>query len=194
MQAVIDYLNGIRKMSPALEQYLRSILKHHPYKKGQHALKAGDICTEIQFIVTGLMWSYTVKDKKKVANWFMKRGDIIISILSFFKQIAAEDSIQALEATECWGITFAELWDVFERYPEFFRHGFIILTDYYCRDNERLTGLLKLDAAFNYARLMAKDPDLVQRVDNRKMASYFGVSLRKYNYIRDAFRKHSAGD
>jgi CRP-like cAMP-binding protein len=178
-------------MSFALEQHLRSILRQHLYKKNDHALKADDICSEIQFIVTGLMWSYTVKGKKKVANWFMKEGDIIISILSFFKQIAAEDSIQAIEATECRGITFAELWDVFKLYPEFFRHGLIILTDYYCRDNERLTGLLKLYADLNYARLMAKDPDLIQRVDNRKMASFFGVGLRKYNYIREAFRNNS---
>jgi CRP/FNR family transcriptional regulator, anaerobic regulatory protein len=188
MQAVIDYLNGIYPMSPALEQYIRSILSRRLYKKGQHALKAGDVCSEIQFIVAGLMWSYTVKGKKKVANWFMKEGDIIISILSFFKQIAAEDSIQAVEATECWGITFEQLWDVFKLYPEFFRHGFIILTDYYCRDNERLTNLLKRDADLNYASLMATHPDLFLRVDNRKMASYFGLSLRKYIYIRDAFR------
>jgi CRP/FNR family transcriptional regulator, anaerobic regulatory protein len=191
MEELIQFLHSIRQMSSGLEQHLRSILHRSIYKKGEAALKAGAICSEIQFIKTGLMWSFTAAGKKKVANWFMKEGTIIISILSFLKQIAAEDNMEALEPIECWGITYEELWDTFERFPEFFRHGFIILADYYCRDHERLTNLLKLKAAANYARVMEKDPDLIQRVDNRKMASFFGVSLRKYNYIRDAFRRKS---
>jgi CRP-like cAMP-binding protein len=180
MEELILMLKRIHPLSPELEAYLRTIIKPRIYRAGEHLLQVGEISKDILFLKKGLVMSYYPRRKKEVANWFMKEGDICISILSFFRQQPSVDSIVAYEYCECWGITHPELQATYQFYPEFNRHAQQITSEYYCRSEERHQAILRQTAEEKYARLVQNDPDLIRRVKNKHLASFLNVADRTY--------------
>lgn len=187
MEEIIALLHSIRPMSSALEQHLRHILRRRTFQRKEVLLKAGEIAGEILFIRKGLIRSYVLLDGKPVSNWFMKEGDITIAVESFLWQVASDEFLQALEESECWGISRDELWDTYQRYPEFLWTGLLITNTYYTRSIKRERAQRRLDPNEKYALMMRTEPELMRRVANIHMASYLDVSSRTYAGMRKRY-------
>jgi CRP-like cAMP-binding protein len=187
MEEIISLLHSIRRLSPELEEHLRRILRQFTYRKKELLLKTGDIASHILFIQKGLIRSFSMIKGQDVSHWFMKEGDIIISVESFLWQTLSDEFIQALEECECWGITRAELWETYERFPEFLWHGLLITNIYYTRSIKRERTHRRLRPRDKYALMMKADQELIRRVPNKHMASYLDVSIRTYASIRKWF-------
>jgi CRP-like cAMP-binding protein len=184
MEELIGLLQSIHALSPPLEGWLRSVIKQEWFGAGEHLLEPGQVSRDIWFIRRGLVRSYRLIRGREVSKWFMKEGDICISILSFLRQAPADDSIIALEDCECWGITYDELQDAYREFPEFNLHGRLITSDYYIRSELRNDGILGQLPEDKYAQIMRDDPDLVSRVPYKHLASFLNVSERTFYDIR----------
>lgn len=189
MENLIKLLHCIYPMSPELAAHLRSKIKLFRYRKGEMILREGAICNHIFYIEKGLVRSYYILNGKDVSNWFMKEGDIYISVLSFLRRIASTDNIIALEDSEFWGITHTELEETYRLFPEFHNHGRLITGEYYCRSEERHQAILRQKPEDKYDRLMQTDPDLVQRISNKHLASFLNVGDRTFSLIRKAYKE-----
>jgi CRP/FNR family transcriptional regulator, anaerobic regulatory protein len=110
-------------------------------------------------------------------------------VRSFLRQRPSVDSIVALEDCECWGITHAELEEVYRLYPEFNLHGRIITGEYYCRSEERHEFKHNRTPEYRYEHIMTTEPELVARVPRKYLASYLSVSLRTLGSIKSSFTK-----
>ncbi len=97
MKELLEYLNSIHPVSAKLQEYLLSNLKTKSIPKKDYLLKAKQICKNIYFIEKGLVRCFYVEEEKEVCSWFIKEGDIIISVESFYSQTPSYESIQALE-------------------------------------------------------------------------------------------------
>lgn len=191
MEKLILLLEYFAPISPTLRAHLKSIIKPVYFKKGEIILREGEIANFIYYIESGLVRSYYMLNGKEVSNWFMKEGDIFISVLSFFRQIPSMDTLVALEDCVCWGISHKELEETYKDYPEFDKHGRLISNEYYCRSELRHIERKRQKPEQKYEILMEKDPDLVARVNNDHMASFLDVGLRTYNGIRKAYAEKS---
>jgi len=189
MEQLLNLLASIYPLSERLETHLRGIIKLAVYKKGAVILPAGEVCNHIFFIETGLVRSFYAVDGKEVSNWFMKEGDICISVLSFLRRIPSFETHIALEACRCWGITYVELEEVYRLQPEFNIHGRIITGEYYCRSEERQIDIKLRTPAERYKKLMEKDPGLILRVQNNDLASFLGVRPRTLDNMKRAFKE-----
>lgn len=187
MEEIIEQLHSIRQLSPALETHLRGILRRHTFRKKEVLLKTGDIATQILFIGKGLIRSWSLVEGRDVSHWFMKEGDIIIAVESFLWEVPSDEYLQALEDSECWGITREELWNTYELYPEFLWHGLLITSIYYTRSIKREKTYRRMHPEDKYALMMANDAELIRRVPNVHMASYLDVSIRTYASIRKSY-------
>ena len=97
MKELMLYLESIYPMTDGLKEHLASILKVKELSKKTYLLRAGHVCRNIYFINTGLLRCFYIKDDHEVCSWFMKEGNVIISIESFYQQKQSYESIQALE-------------------------------------------------------------------------------------------------
>lgn len=190
MEKLILLLDRVAPLSPRLRAHLRKIIKLKKFKKGEVILPAGQVGGHIYYIEKGLVRSYYILRRKQVSNWFMKEGDIFISVLSFFRQIPSVDMHVALEDCICWGISHEELEKTYELFPEFNKHGRLISNEYYCRSEERHIALKRQKKEHKYEILMEKDPGLVSRINNEHMASYLDVSPRTYDNMRKKYAEH----
>ena len=184
MEELIRLLDGIAPLSRGLEGWLRSIIRQKCFNQDAFLLEKGQISRDILYIRRGLVRSYRVIRDREISKWFMKEGDICISILSFLRQAPAVDWIAALEDCECWGITYAELQQTYENHPEFNLHGRLITSDYYIRSELRNDAIMGQTPEDKYAQLMETNIDLMRRVQNNHLASFLNVSERTFYDIQ----------
>src|SRR5688572_24112032 len=108
MKELLFYLESIHPMSDGLKQYLETNLKVKELPRKSYLLKAGHVSRNICFIAEGLLRCFYIKDQHEVSSWFMKEGDVIVSVESFFSQRESYESIQALEDSLLYYISYDE--------------------------------------------------------------------------------------
>lgn len=176
MELLLKYLNSIQPLSEGLTEHLKSILKFKSVSKKDFLLKAGRVCRSICFIHTGLLRCFYINDDTEICSWFMKEGDVIISVESFFQQKESYESIQALEDCVLFYITYDELMAVYRNFPEFNFIGRILTEKYYTLSEQRLYSLRMKRSHERYNFLMKNFPELIKRVPSKYLASYLGIT------------------
>jgi len=189
MEELIIFLHGIAPLSPKLEKWLRSIIRRYVYKAGDKILVPGKKCDKIFFVRTGLIRIYHMLDNQEVSDWFIKEGDVCISVGSFFYQIDSEEFLVALEDCECWGINFEELEKTFAKFIEFNIHGRIISNRYYAELYRRSSSLKRQTPDRKYEMLIDKNESFLTRISPDDMASYLDVGRTTYFKIKKSYVK-----
>lgn len=184
MEIIISYLNSIHPISPKLQDLIKSSLILKEFKKNSIILKEGRVSEFIFFIESGLVRAYYIKDDTEISSWFMKEGDIIISVKSFYTQSPATESLQALEDCILYGITYQDLQHIYHNFPEFNFIGRVLTEKYYMRCEDRIYSLRKQKGNKRYEILQQQDPDLLQRVSSKHISSYLGLNVETLSRLR----------
>ncbi|PZR29108.1 MAG: Crp/Fnr family transcriptional regulator [Citrobacter freundii] len=184
MQTLLNFLNSVKPLSVELQTHLVRILKHKNVTKRQILLKAGHISREIYFIEEGLLRCYYDKGAQEVCTWFMKEGDVIISVESFFSQQPSEETIQAITPCSVWYITHSELSNIYQHYPEFNFIGRVLTEKYYVLLRKELRGLRMQSARERYDWLMEYHSELALRVPSKFLASWLGVGEPYFSTLK----------
>ena len=184
MDQLLTYLRSIHRISPALEDHLLQIVKWKIIKKKSFLLKPGQISRNMCFIQKGLLRAYYVRDQTEVSSWFMKEGDICVSIESFYEQRPGFEYIQAIEDTELFYIYYAELEEIYKQFPEFNVIGRILTIKYLSHWSRQLYAIRMQSAKEKYEWLFNSHPELIQRVPQKYIASYLNITPETLSKIR----------
>lgn len=176
MEKLLSFLNSIDPLSIELRDHLAQILKTRSFARKGYLLKAGHISRNIYFIEQGLVRCFYMLGDRDISAWFMKEGDVIVSVDSFFGQVESAEFIQALEDTLVHYISYDELEDIYRRFLVFNIHGRKVLTHYYRLSEQRTISLRSKKAKERFAYLNRYQPELLQRVPRKYLASYLGVT------------------
>ena len=176
MEELLRFLNSIHPLSSGLIEYLSIHLKEKNLSRKDYLLKAGQTCRHIYFIEEGLLRCFYLKGEVEVSSWFMKEGDVITSIGSFFNQKESYESIQALEACHLYYIDFNELQHIYNNFSEFNFISRVLLQKYYIIWDQQLYGLRMQQAQERYNWLMEAHPEIILRVPAKFIASYLGIT------------------
>lgn len=176
MEKLLEYLNSIHPISQSLLEYLSLNLKVKTLQKKDFLLKKGRVNTEICFVQSGLLRCFYMIDEKEVSSWFMKEGDVIISVESFFTQKESFESIQAVEDSELYYITYEELQFIYKHYAEFNFIGRVLTERYYTLSEQRLFSMRMQRARDRYLYLLEHHAELILRVPSKYLASYLGIA------------------
>src|SRR5262249_39678860 len=118
--------------------------------------------------------------------WFMKEGDLAISVKSFLLQVPGIEWIEALEDTVVHFISHAQLEELYSRWPEFNRIGRLLLQKYYILSEERNSSVKMHTAADRYQYLVDHYPELVRRVQAKHLAAYLGITMERLSVIKNS--------
>lgn len=192
MDQLLDFLDSIYPLSPPLRQHLTKILRTKHVKKKHFHLHAGQVCSQICFIESGLLKCFYKDDYgNEICSWFMKEGDIIVSVESFFKQERSYQFIQAVEDSVIHGITYDELQYLFNTFIEFNFIGRTLLQKYYCLAEQRLYSIRMKRASERYEYMLENSSELLSRVSKKDMASYLGIAKETYSRVSSAVNQRS---
>src|SRR6202035_3567234 len=116
MDKLLAFLDSIYPLPPELREQLIRLLKTRAFARKEFLLKAGHISRNIYFIEKGLVRCFYLLGNRDISAWFMKEGDVVVSVNSFFGQVQSSESIQALEDTTVHYISYEELEALYERF------------------------------------------------------------------------------
>ena len=156
-------------------------LKAQTVLKEGYLIKEGQVCQAFYFINQGSFRHYTVQENGEEAtlNLFI-RNEWLFEYKSFMTQQPSQNIIQAVAASEVFGLS---VWDFHElvRISEvFFRLGRILEQAIRNQDfqHNRLTPEQK------YERLLSWKPELLQHFPLKWIASYLGMTPETLSRIR----------
>ena len=184
MTELLQMLNSIHPLNDGLQNYLSEHLVRIEIPKKDFILKKGHICFNIYFIQKGLARCFYIKDDKEISSWFMNEGDVIVSVESFFKQVVSYESIQALEDCEMYYLSYADLQNAYQNFIEFNVTGRVLTEKYYMLSEQRLKQLRMQTSLEKYHDLIENNPQLIQRVPSKHLASYLGITEEHLSRIR----------
>lgn len=175
MNNVLKALEGPHPLSDTLKEHLSKVIKEKKLARGEHLLLKGQKCEFMSFVETGLLRCYSVKDDKQICTWFMREGDLTTSVESFYGQTPSLESVQAIEPTHVYYITYKELEYIYDHFMEFNYNGRILTQHYYRLSEQRSFSIRMQTAEERYQYLLNNHPELVKRVPNKYLASYLGM-------------------
>lgn len=184
MEQFFEILDSIHPLSKKLKEHLVRVLATQTLLKKQFLLQEGEICEKLYFIQEGLIRCFYHQNSKEVCSWFMKEGDLIISVESFFKQKRSYESVQVLEDCTLIGISYHELQDMYKKYPELNFIGRVLTEKYYALSEQRLYSLRMQRAPERYKSLLENFSELIRRVPSKYLASYLGVTEETLSRIK----------
>ena len=154
-----------------------SLLQTKNLKRKEFLLKQGDICKTEHFIVKGCLRTYTVDNNGfehivmfGIEDWWV--GDLY----SFLTQSPATYFIDALEDTEILQISKVNLDKLYKCVPKFERFFRLILQNAFISQQQRINQNLSFTAEQRYLYFIKKYPQLEQRLSQKQVSAYLGIT------------------
>ena len=156
---------------------------------GDHLLMAGERATCLWFVVSGCVRTYTTDAQGREHNLaFSTEGWWCTDSASFFESGRATLSLQALEATSLLSLSLLDLEQLCTQVPKFDRFFRLLTQKGYQLLERRLVAMLRLTAEARFTRFHRQYPRLLNRVAQKHIASYLGITPEFLSMLR---RKHT---
>jgi CRP-like cAMP-binding protein len=148
-------------------------------------LKEGQVCQNIYFINDGALRAYHVdKQDKETTIMFGVSDWWITDMYSFLNKLPALMYIEALENSIVLELSKDKLDELYLKVPKFERFFRIIIQNAYVREQVRVIHNLSTTAEERYEIFMQKYPHIAQRVTQKQIASYLGITPEFLSAIR----------
>lgn len=155
----------------------------------QYLLQQGEICKYEFFIIKGFLRSFFVDDNGNdhslnfaFEDWWISDSE------SFLKQLPSEINIIAHELTVVMQIEKVILDQLYLDFPIFDRFWRLLNQNFNLSQNERILNAISMNGADRYHALLVKYPKIENRLAQKHIASYLGITPVFLSMIR---RNHS---
>jgi CRP-like cAMP-binding protein len=189
-EKLFTVLMTVYPLSDALKNYLSQRVKVLRFKKKHILLRPGEIANNIYFISEGLLRAYYTDEKgEEHTFWVMKELDMMASAFSFFTRQPGDLTIEVLEDCELIVIDHDTLEKTYKEFMEFNVVGRVLTQKYYALSDERAMILRMKSMTDRYWYMVDHYPELVQRIRQKYMASYLGMTSEHLSRVRKKKRK-----
>jgi CRP-like cAMP-binding protein len=178
-----DYLPGIE-----LDPFVKSFSIPKTIRKNQFYIRPGLLCDTIGFVRRGCFRVYMIDNKgKEITTWFSFPGFVITDMLAFYTDGRARFYAQALEDCEVLNIKKQQLESLYKAYPDYREFGRKFAEEALIMLMKR-TLSMQIESAENRYRDLLEQPDFMQRIPLKYLASYLGITDTSLSRLRRKIR------
>jgi CRP-like cAMP-binding protein len=156
-------------------------------KKKQHFVEAGNICRHFGFILSGSLRYYHLVDGNDITGYFSFENEFTSSYKSYLTRQPAHNSIQALEPTQIIIISRDNI-ELMLANPmlayKIERFGRLIAEYYLICYEDRVNAFVTQSPEERYLKLMETGRDILQRMPQRYVANFLGITPVSLSRIR----------
>lgn len=172
-------------LAPYEQEQVLTLLQRKTITKRSILLRPGEIERHIYFVNKGCLRMYhTDKDGQEHNLCFYPENWWACDIVSFFKAKRATNSIQALEDTEVCYFSLPALERLFTEVPRFERFFRVLTQNGFDMFQRRVTSNLSKTAEQRYREFRRHYPGLEQRISQKHIASYLGITAAFLSMMR----------
>ncbi len=191
IQKMLDYFNSVHPMSSELSDAVVGITEIKDYPKKTILLKEGQVANHACFVIKGLARGYYTAGEKEVTRLFMDEGFIITSWLSFYSRQPAHEAIELLEDCTLACMHHDDLQKIYAAFPEFNILGRKVTERFFYLSERRSLMLRRHTAEEKYQMFVEQYPTLFQRIAQKQIATYLGISEETLSRVRAKMLKKS---
>ena len=158
-------------------EYAKTLLQCKTVKRNTLLLQSGEICRFIYFVNKGCLRIFNTDDNGDEHNInFSPENWWVVDISSFSTQTPAFYAIGALEDSELLYLSYNAFEQLCIHVPKFERFFRILTQNGFYLYQLRVTGNLSQPAEERYMHFQQLYPGLEQRISQKHIASYLGIT------------------
>lgn len=170
--------------------YFLSLLKEKKIQKKETILKQEQLCREISFVQSGVLRAFYLDSSGKESTIMFAVPDWwITDMFCFIHQKPAMLTIEALEESSVLQLQKENLDELYIKVPKFEKFFRIMMQNAYIREQLRIIENLSLTAEERYHAFLQKYPFAAERITQKQIASYLGITPEFLSTIKTSKQK-----
>lgn len=185
MAQIVENISKIVTLTPQEQALFLSKTETKHYKAKTIILNAGEVCKHSYFVNSGLLRSFTINDNivEHVLS-FACEGWWIGDMYSLLSQKPGNLFVEVMEDSEVVLLSKENQEKLYTEIPKLERFFRILTEKSLVANQERLMDNLSLTAEERYEKFCKKYPTLIQKVPQKQIASYIGVTPEFFSKMK----------
>jgi len=159
-------------------------LKPLSLKKYAFYLKEGQVCKSMVIVHKGGLRYFSRGEKGDFTIGFAFEGEWLGDYESFLLRIPSADFIEALEDSELFTLSYADMQALYQQSQRFERFGRLIAERLFIGAAKSNRNLKMQSAEDRYLELLTNQPHIFERLPQHLIASYLGIQPQSLSRIR----------
>lgn len=166
------------------------IIKVRRIGKKEFLTKEGEVENYFNFIVKGLVRKYYKKNNQEINTQISMEGHIILSQESFHSRTPSEYYIETIEPTVFISILFDDLEKLYTMSKKMEHLGRLVITHTMMIKDRWQMQMVKMTPRERFLNFVMKNPELMQRVPQKYLASYLNIKPETFSRFKHLLRNH----
>ena len=168
---------------------IKPYLEIRSFKKKQVITQVGVVEDYMNFVVKGLVRKYYQKEKDEINTQISTEGHIIHSQESFHSRTISEYRVEACEPSTLVSITYDNLEKLYASSHKMERLGRLVITFTLVIKDKWQMNMIKLSPRERFLDFVQKNPELLQRVPQKYLASYLNIQPETFSRFKHLLQK-----
>ena len=181
-------INYVRKIISVNDEQLDTIVscfRHLEVDKNELLVIQGQTSQRTFFVGAGCLRIFFITEAGQEATRYIAfENHFATALSSFISGEPSSEFIQALETSSLLYISHKDFHFLLETIPVWGRFYQHYLENAYVKNTNRLLSFLTLNANERYKYLMANNPEIIQRLSNKVVASYLNISQETLSRLK----------
>ena len=186
-----QYVSGYVALTNEEFTFLADKIVIRNFDRKHQLVKAGEVEHYMNFVVKGLVRMYFYKGKTEVVTNIAKEGQLVSSSASFLSATPSSYIIETLEPSQLLSITREHLDQIYLQNPRIEKLGRLMTTQFVLQKEEWELECMRLDTRERFLRFVENNPDLMQRVPQKYLASYLNMKPETFSRLKHLLRKRT---
>jgi CRP-like cAMP-binding protein len=179
------YCKQIVPLSDTELELIDKYFEEHTLKKKEFLLQDNKVCKFIAFIANGSIRHFHIKDGVEKTCDISFDNSWVTDFQSFTHDTLAKMNLQAMEDTRVFLINRQNLYNIYQECSKYETFGRLMAEQVAQRATEIAMSLSSEKPEERFQNLIKTQPDLFQRVPQKYIANFLGISPESLSRIRN---------
>lgn len=171
------------------DEHIKPYAELRQFRKKQLLSREHEVENYLNFITKGLARKYYKKGKTEINTQISTEGHIIHAQESFHGRTPSEYFVEAIEPTTTVSITYDNLEKIYSSSHKMERLGRLVITFTMIIKDRWQMNMVKLTPRERFVDFVHKNPELLQRVPQKYLASYLNIQPETFSRFKHLLRK-----
>jgi len=192
MNTTKPFLDYVQKFADITEEEFRQFIDPYisvrKFGKKQVITEEASVENYFNFIIKGLARKYYKRGKEEINTQISFEGHILHSQESFHSRTPSEYVVEAIEPTTLVSITYDDLEKIYARSQRMEHLGRLIITHTMVLKDRWQIQLVMHTPRERFIYFVNRDPELLQRVPQKYLASYLNIKPETFSRFKHLVR------
>lgn len=184
MKTFSEILHEKYGLNASESEQLLAQMERLTYRKGEHIVREGERNSSLYLVAQGIWRGHYLRDGVDISLWFASEGDTLFSSWSYVADRPSLTSIEAMSDSTVFRISKQKMETFFTSSIAFANIGRIIFERQFLDMENWMINGGAAQSKQRYLALLEQNPELLQHVPLKHIASYLMITPQSLSRIR----------